>query len=186
MSMLPKELCFTYSEYKDFPPDDKRYEILEGRLLMVPSPFIPHQSMSRNIELCLYNYVKEKNLGKIFNAPCDVILSEINVVQPDIIFVSNEKINIITYKNIKGAPDLLIEILSDSSKKNDTETKKKIYAQSNVKEYWIVDPEEKNIKVFTNLKKRYVLWKEFFEVDLLSTPAFPELKMNLKEVLSWP
>lgn len=180
--MLPKELQFTYADYIDFPEDGKRYEILEGRLLMVPSPFVPHQRISFNLSLYLGAYVKEKKIGEILCAPCDVVLSEINVVQPDIVFVSKKNSGIVAEDNIKGAPDLLIEIISNSSKKNDEATKKRIYAQSNVLEYWIVYPESKEIKVYIEPEKGYILWKSFSKEDLLFTPTFSDLKLNLKEV----
>ena len=180
--MLPKELQFTYADYKDFPEDGKRYEILEGRLLMIPSPFTPHQRVSGNLYVCLSNHVKSKNLGVVFHPPYDVVLSEINVVQPDIIYVSKENSRIITEANIKGTPDLLIEIVSKTSKKNDEITKKMIYAQSSVKEYWIVYPESKEIKVYVESEKGYILWKKFSNNDTVSTPALPNLNLNLAEM----
>lgn len=182
--MLPKELQFTYSDYKEFPEDGKRYEILEGRLLMVPSPFINHQRVSGRLFWHINKYVKENGLGEIFHPPCDVILSEINVVQPDIIFISKENAQIITEENIKGTPDLLIEILSKTSKKNDEIIKKKIYANNQVNEYWIVDPVGSSVKVYVEPKKGYKLLKEFFEVDTISTPTFPELNLSLQFIFS--
>lgn len=180
--MLPKEFQLTYSNYKDFPEDGKRYEILEGRLLMVPSPFTPHQRISGKLYRHLSNYVEKNNLGEVFHPPYDVVLSELNVVQPDIIYVSKENSNIITEENIKGVPDLVIEIVSKTSRKNDETTKKMIYARSNIKEYWIVYPESKTINVFTKPEQGYVLWKEFLTTDTLSTPTFPDIKLDIAKI----
>lgn len=182
--MLPKELQFTYSDYKDFPEDGKRYEILEGRLLMVPSPFTPHQRVSFELSLQLGLHIKRKDMGVIFCAPYDVVLSEVTVVQPDIIYVSKENSKIITEENIKGVPDLVIEIVSKTSKKNDETTKKMIYAQSNIKEYWIVYPESKELKVYAEPEKGYFLWKSFSKEDLLSTPTFPDLNLTLNDIFA--
>lgn len=182
--MLPKELQFTYSDYKEFPEDGKRYEILEGRLLMVPSPFTPHQRISFKLSHCLGSYIEGKGAGEMFCAPYDVVLSEITVVQPDIIYVSKENSKIITEENIKGIPDLVIEIVSKTSKKNDETTKKMIYAQSNIKEYWAAYPESKEIKVYVGPEKGYFLWKTFSIEDLLSTPTFPDLNLKLTDVFA--
>lgn len=90
---------------------------------------------------------------------------------------------IITEENIKGVPDLVIEIVSKTSKKTDETTKKMIYAQSNIKEYWIVYPESKEIKVYIEPKKGYFLWKTFSTEDSLSTPTFPDSNLSLNDVL---
>lgn len=180
--MLPKELQFTYSDYKDFPEDGKRYEILEGGLLMVPSPFSLHQAVSINLAFSLVTHVKENKLGKIFCAPFDVVLSEITVVQPDIIFISTNNSGILTEENIKGVPDILMEIISKSSRKNDEILKKRIYAQSGVNEYWIIDPEHKQIEIYMEPHKGYTLWKKFSSGDIVFTPTFPKLNLSLTEL----
>src|SRR3989339_225359 len=102
---------FNYQDYLQL-PEDKRYEIIDGELFMVPSPNEAHQRILLTLTTILLNYVKKNKLGYIYCAPFDVLFSEEDIVQPDIIFVSNENRKIITKDNIKGAPDLLIEILS--------------------------------------------------------------------------
>ncbi|HBI24855.1 MAG TPA: restriction endonuclease, partial [Nitrospiraceae bacterium] len=117
---------YTYEDYLKT-PDDVRYELIEGELLMTPSPVPRHQRISRKIEFILEEFVTNNDLGEIFYAPCDVHLDNENVVQPDILFISKERLNIIGEKNIQAAPDLAIEILSESSAYRDLVQKKKLY-----------------------------------------------------------
>src|SRR5690606_30869019 len=107
---------------------------------MSPSPNTIHQIYSRNIQYLLMTYVNKKKTGQVFNAPLDVRLDEYNVVQPDLIYISEKNKQIITEKNIQGAPDLMMEILSPSSFHHDQERKKALYERFGVLEYWIIDP----------------------------------------------
>jgi len=139
---------YTYKDYLLI-DDDKRYEILRGGLIMVPAPFTIHQRLLRNIEDILWNFVKEKKLGEVLVAPTDVVLSEDIVVQPDILFISKEGLDIIKEAAIMGSPDLIVEIISPSSASYDTVEKRDIYEEYGVKEYWLVFPQEKAIEVLT-------------------------------------
>ena len=109
---------FNYQDYLQL-PEDKRYEIIDGDLFMVPSPNEAHQHILSNIFYVLFDYVRKNKLGAVYCAPFDILFSEEDIVQPDIIFVSNENRKIITKDNIKGVPDLLIEILSPGTSKRD-------------------------------------------------------------------
>lgn len=139
---------FTYADYYAI-EDDKRYEVLEGELMMVPAPNIKHQSVSGKIERILGDFIFGNDLGQIFHAPTDVVLADDIVVQPDILFVSKERANIIGEQAIMGQPDLIIEILSPSSSFNDSVRKRELYQRSRVREYWLVFPDEKAIEVLT-------------------------------------
>ena len=130
---------YTYQDYLELPDDGNRYEIIEGELVMPPAPYTIHQDICRNIATELTIYTRKMKLGKIYFAPTDVVLSDINVVQPDILFISNENLQIITEKNIKGVPDLIVEIISPSTEYYDLFVKKETYEKSGVKEYWLVD-----------------------------------------------
>ena len=115
---------YTYDDYLKT-PDNKRYELIEGELYMTPSPITSHQRISRKIEFLLEKFVTENELGEIFYAPYDVYFDDENVVQPDILFISKDRLNIIGDKNLQGAPDLVIEILSESNAYMDLIQKKK-------------------------------------------------------------
>jgi Uma2 family endonuclease len=138
----------TYDDYRTLPDDGKRYEIIGGELFMSAAPMTNHQFISQNIESQLDRYLEKHNTGKYFHAQVDVVLSMTDVVQPDIFYISNERSHIITEKNIVEAPDLVVEIISESTKIRDQTTKKALYEKYGVKEYWIVYPNEEKVEQF--------------------------------------
>ena len=172
---------YTYDDYLKT-PDDKRYELIEGELYMTPSPITNHQRISRKIEFLLEKFVTENELGEIFDAPYDVYFDDENVVQPDILFISKDRLNIIGDKNLQGAPDLVIEILSESNAYRDLIQKKKLYARFGVKEYWIVVPGEKTIDIHILKEKTYQLYKTLGEDDTLESQILKGFKMELKAI----
>lgn len=131
----------TYNEYVLFPDDGNRHEIIDGRHFMNAAPVPRHQAISRHIQFQLYQQIELTKLGQVIDAPIDLQLSEVDVVQPDLVVVLAAN-RIITQTRIRGVPDLVIEILSPSNRKYDTELKKQLYEQFAVPEYWIVDPDE--------------------------------------------
>lgn len=136
---------FTYEDYLQL-PEDRRYEIIDGELTMVPSPATEHQRIVIAISSALYNFVHDGKIGEVFVSPMDVVLSDVDVVQPDIFFVSKKRNQIITETNIQGAPDFIVEVLSPFSIKRDYAIKRKLYSKYEVLEYWIVDPVKKQIE----------------------------------------
>ena len=183
MTKVPESLKFTYKDYLLL-PKDKRYEIIEGDLYMVPSPFTKHQMISINLSHILWKFVRQKGSGEILNAPCNVVLSEYDIVQPDILFISKERSNIITEKNIQGTPDLIIEILSRSRKHIDKNLKHRLYARSGVKEYWIVDPDKETIEVFILGAEGYKSEGVYDKKDKLKSKLLKGLSVNVIEVFS--
>lgn len=180
----PQKKKSTYQDYL-MTPDDQRYELIEGELMMTPSPVPYHQWISKNIEFELEKFVREKGQGKVFDAPCDVYLDDENVLQPDIMYISEERLSIISEKNIQGAPDLVIEILSESTAYRDMVKKKKVYARFGVKEYWLVDPGEKTVEIYVLEDHSFALAKRFGEKDALESPLLPGLKIKLPRVFAF-
>ena len=172
---------FTYEDYLKT-PEDKRYELIEGELLMTPAPVPKHQRISRKIEFILEKFVTEKDLGEVFDAPCDVHLDDENVVQPDILFITKNRLNIIGEKNIQGAPDLVIEILSESTAYRDLVQKKKLYARFGVKEFWIVDPGEETIEIYILKDNAYLLNRTCTKNETLESPYLKGFKVELKGI----
>lgn len=172
---------YTYEDYLKT-PEDKRYELIEGDLLMTPSPITEHQRISRKLTVQLSIYVEKYNLGEIFVAPYDVYLDNENVVQPDILFISKDRLNIIGEKNIQGAPDIVIEIISESNAYRDLVQKKKLYARFQVKEYWIVIPGEELIEIYTIKDNTYTLYKTYTKNDTLASPLIKDLSIELKNI----
>jgi Uma2 family endonuclease len=173
---------FTYEDYKQL-PDDQRYEVLEGELVMTPAPKSLHQLILANLHLILGTFVREHGLGKLLFAPTDVVLSERNVVQPDLLFVASNRISIIDLQGaVHGAPDLVVEVLSPSTARRDLEIKMQIYSTYGVREYWIVDPEAGAIEVLTNQGPGLETWQRFPKDGTLTSPTFPALKLNVAQV----
>lgn len=184
MTVAIEKKRFTYEDYLKT-PDDIRYELIEGELIMTPSPVPYHQRIVMNIGFKMEEFVKKNRIGKVFIAPCDVYLDNENVLQPDILFISNERANIIGEKNIQGAPDLVVEILSENSAYNDLIRKKKLYARFGVKEYWIVDPELKTLDIYTLKSNEFVPDRSFSENQILESSLLGGLKINLSEVFAF-
>jgi Uma2 family endonuclease len=179
---MPKTAVkFTYRDYLHL-PEDKRYELIEGELLMIPSPLTYHQRISRNLESMLWGFVKKKGLGEVYTAPTDVVLSRENVVQPDIFFIQKDRLAIVREKNIQGAPDLIIEILSPALKYKDRVHKKKLYHKYGVKEYWIVDPQKKQVEQMWLEDEGYKTIGIYGLEDTMGSPMLKGLKVRLREV----
>lgn len=180
MSLLSTKTKYNYSDYRMLPDDGKRYQIIGGYLYMVPAPVPYHQEISWNLEFILSKYVRSKKLGKLYYAPCDVVFSKENVVQPDIFFISKEREHIIGTKNIRGAPDLIIEILSPRTKSIDRKLKFDLYERFGVKEYWIVDPKKKEIEVLVLTENGYISYGRFRED--FESPLMKGLTVSFEEV----
>ena len=110
MSTTTPQTKFTYQDYLLFPNDGKRYELIAGDRYVTPAPRIRHQKISTNLQGFLFDFVKKNNNGLVLSAPTDVVFSDMDVVQPDLLFVSRDRASIITEDNIQGAPDLVVEI----------------------------------------------------------------------------
>lgn len=164
------------------PEDGKRYEILTGDLYVTPAPTPRHQSISKEIEFYLMSCLEKKGMGKVFHAPIDVALADDTIVQPDILFIRTAKLYIIGERYIEGPPDLIIEILSPSTRRRDIRTKSALYAQFNVPHYWIVDPDLDCVELFQLQEQRYVSTHTFTKPDILVSNAFVGLHIPLAEV----
>lgn len=172
---------YTYDDYLKT-PDDKRYELIEGDLLMTPSPITRHQRILRKLLLKIASHVEEKGVGEVFVSPFDVYLDAENVVQPDILYVSKERLDIIGEDNIKGSPDFVIEILSESTAYRDTIQKKMLYARFGVKEYWIVAPGEAMIELYSLKNDEYSLEGTYRKQHTIESRVLPGLRVELKEI----
>jgi Uma2 family endonuclease len=176
---------WTYEDLLLLPEDGLRHEIIDGEHYVNASPVTKHQRISYNLIAEFAFYLKEHPVGALFHAPFDVVFSRNDVVEPDLIFISNERREILTTKNIQGSPDLLIEILSDSNRKYDEVTKRALYEQTGVEEYWIVDPVADSVRVFRrNAVARYELAAEFCDRDKLTSPLFPTLEISLDRIFA--
>jgi Uma2 family endonuclease len=179
--MVRAKIKFTYKDYLQL-PEDKRYELIEGEFLMVPSPIPAHQDVLQNLFRVLDVHIRNQDLGKVYLAPLDVILSEESVLQPDLLFISKERLHIITERNIQGAPDLVIEILSPSTAERDKGLKQKLYAKFGIQEYWLVDPDKKVIEVMSLGEGGFESTGVYQEEATLDSPLLKGISMDVREV----
>lgn len=126
-------------------PEGAKYQLIEGKIIEMPAPLIQHQELSMQLIMLLGSYIFSNNLGRFFHAPCDVYLSEKNVYQPDLLFISTERISIIERRGIMGAPDIVIEISSEGTDYLDKKKKLRNYEKYGVKEYFIIDPDDNEV-----------------------------------------
>lgn len=145
---------------------------------MAPAPNRYHQDISLNIELMLADYLKKHPVGRIYHAPFDVYLDEINAHQPDVVFVARPNYSILTDAGCEGAPDFIVEILSPKTAHLDKKAKRSVYARAGVKELWIVDPDGKWIQVYLLQKDAERPAATCSEKDMFTSPHFPGLKIS--------
>jgi Uma2 family endonuclease len=163
----------TVENYKLLPETGPRYQLIQGDLYMAPAPNRFHQEISRNLGFELHSYLKHNPIGKLFDAPFDVYLDEINVFQPDIIIVLNERLGILTEEGAEGAPDLVVEILSPKTRRLDLANKKQEYARAGVKELWIIDPEPRTVTMHRFNPDGSDMVTELDENQILKSPLLP-------------
>jgi Uma2 family endonuclease len=176
------KIVLTYEDYVLLPNDRNRYEILEGELTITPAPGTKHQTASGNLFVLMAHYIKDRDLGRVFYAPIDLILEATSVLQPDLLFVSKAREGIITEKAIEGAPDLVIEILSPTTSRTDRVTKAHIYARHAVPAYWIVDPEQEAIEIYLLEADGYRLAVILQGTTPTIAPPFTELEIAAKDI----
>lgn len=174
---------FTYEDYK-LMPEDKRYEVIEGDLLMTPAPNVPHQKTLGRLYRKLAAFVEEEGLGDVLLAPTDVILSSENVIQPDLLFVSQERLSVIDRDGVHAAPDLVVEILSPSTAVRDQVVKRKLYAKYGVREYWVVNPESRSVEVAVLGAGGLETWRTFPVSSTLASPLLAGLAIQVSELFA--
>jgi Uma2 family endonuclease len=174
----------TYEDYVLFPEDGQRHEILDGEHYVTPAPSIDHQESSGYLFSKLYPFVREYRLGKVLYAPVDVLLSAHDITQPDLLFISNERQAILTEANAQGAPDLVIEILSDSTRRRDETLKRDRYERGGVLEYWLVDRVRRTVRVYRRSGGGFSAPQDLSAAagDILTTSLLPGLEIRVSEI----
>ncbi|MCP4345215.1 MAG: Uma2 family endonuclease [Desulfobacterales bacterium] len=175
----PEQGQWTYDDYLELPEDGCRYEIIEGVLYMTNAPDIDHQFTVVKIVSKIEHFVTENKLGYVLTAPFEVHLSEKSKpVQPDVLFISAEKWPEPGSKYYDGAPDLVVEVLSPSTRRTDQVVKYMAYEKAGVGEYWIVNPKTHQVQVFTLGRKEYVLAGEFAGDDVIDSKVLAGLEIT--------
>jgi Uma2 family endonuclease len=181
----PEQGQWTYQDWLQLPDDGYLYEVIDGVLHMTPPPRILHQRVTFRLARQLGNYVEEHQLGEVLAAPVGVRLPSQPVpLQPDILFIRQERLNIIGEDVVEGAPDLIIEVLSPSNWLYDRREKKQVYQQGDVAEYWIVDPRTKNIEVYQLEGGAYLLIGQYGAGETAPSPGIAGFEVLVDEIFA--
>jgi len=178
-------LKLTYDDFVLFPDDGKRHELIDGEHYVTPSPNMRHQQISGDMFGLIWTYLETRPIGRLFHAPFDVVFSNYDVVEPDLLYLSNERAaEVLTPPNVKGAPNLVIEIGSPSTRKRDETIKRRLYERAGVSEYWVVDPETDVVRLYRRsdegLGRAIELSRD--AGDVLATPLLPGLDLPLARI----
>lgn len=179
---VPANIPFTYEIYAALPSDGRRWELIDGDFEVNPAPSTRHQTVSRRLQYELMTAIELLGHGQVFNAPVDVILSDTNVIQPDLCIIKSDRQGIISDRGIEGPPDIIVEILSPSTSTLDRRVKHPLYARFGVGEYWVVEPTGGRIDVHHLDGNHYALTARLTRASILKTPKFPELAVELHKV----
>jgi len=175
----------TYDDFVHFPDDGKRHELIDGEHYVTPSPNVRHQRILGNLHLLIGNWLEAHPIGQVFVAPLDVVFSDVDVVEPDLLYLSNERAaQAITQLHVKGVPELVIEIASKGTRKRDETIKRRLYERSGVSEYWVIDPDIDVVRVYRRdgdrLGRPLELSRE--ASDVLTSALLPGLELPLARI----
>ena len=172
----------TYDDFLLFPDDGKRHELIGGEHYVTASPNVRHQRILGRLYLAIGTFLgPHPEMGQVFLSPLDVVLSRWDVVEPDLLFVAGDQDPILTAANVQGAPALVVEISSPSTRKRDLHLKRALFERTGVREYWIVDPDKDAVVVHrrTDQGQFEVLQLTRGSAELLTTPLLPGLEIAL-------
>ena len=175
----------TYDDFLRFPDDGKRHELIDGVHYVTASPNLKHQVILGNLHLAIGAWLETHPQGRVFLSPFDVIFSRFDVVEPDLLFITSARLDgILTALNVRGAPDLVVEIGSPSTRRRDETIKRRLYEQSGVEEYWIVDPVRDRVHVHRRRGTGYTAAEERLleRDDVLHTPLLPGFELPLRRI----
>ena len=182
----PRGVKLTYDDFVLFPDDGLRHELIDGEHYVTPSPNDKHQTILANLLLMIGPWVRTHATGKAWIAPFDVVLSRSDVVEPDLLYVSNQrKAQVLTDANVQGPPELVVEIGSPSTRRRDETIKRALYERAGVSEYWFVDTELDVVRVYRRLEgERFgpPTQLSLHAGDVLTTPLFQGLELPLAEI----
>lgn len=179
---------WTYDDLLRLPDDGKRHELIAGEHLVMASPCRRHQEVLGRLFLAMGNFLAaRRELGQVYLGPFDVVFSLFDVVEPDLLFVAADQIDILTEKNVRGAPALVVEILSESTRRHDERTKRRLYQRAGVREYWIVDAERSMVVVHRRMANGMLCRVANLSAgheDRVTTPLLPGLAVAVRSLFA--
>jgi Uma2 family endonuclease len=179
---LPK---LTYEDFLSFPDDGRRHELIDGDHYVTPSPVTVHQRLVGRLFAALHAHLVGSGTGEAFVAPFDVVLSQHDVVEPDLLVVLRDQRHILTGQHVRGAPAIVIEILSPGTRRRDATLKRQLYARTGVREYWMVDPDRGAITVCRQAAPGVLETAVDLTAaagDVLSSPLLPSFEVPLTTI----
>jgi Uma2 family endonuclease len=189
MKPAPDRIKLTYDDFLLFPDDGKRHELIDGEHYVTPSPNTKHQRVSGNLHFLMRAWLEEHPIGQVFYAPFEVVFSRFDVVEPDLLYVSNERMKeIVTTQHVTGAPDIVVEIGSPGTRKRDETIKRRLYERSGVPEYWVLDPDLDVVRVYRREGAAFTRPVELSieACDVLTTPHLAGLELPLTRLFATP
>jgi Uma2 family endonuclease len=181
MSRPAPAVKLTYGDLLALPDDGKRHELIDGVHYVMTTPALRHQRVAARVGISMTTFVDAHGLGEVFFLPVDILLSPYDVVEPDLLFVSAERVHLLQERNISGPPDLVGEVLSPSTRRKDRVLKRRLYERAGVREYWIMDPVQNVIRVHRLEPAGYGEGQELSAAacDSLTTPLLPGWSLPL-------
>lgn len=179
--MTAVQLLLTVADLDALPDDGKRYELLDGELAVSPAPVPTHQRTVGKTYIFL-NRAEDAGYGLVYVAPVDVYFDEHSQAQPDVLFIRQERLQIVRKTRIEGAPDLVVEVLSPGTRSRDLRVKMQIYARFGVPFYWVLDPAPRTAQVYELAGGQYVARPLLRAGDTLSCPLFPGIATTVREL----
>jgi Uma2 family endonuclease len=182
-----RSVKLTYDDFLQFPDDGMRHELIDGEHFVTPSPNPRHQRILGSLHLEIGIYLKAHPIGEVFFAPLDVVISNFDVVEPDLLYMSRQRATeVLVPENVRGVPELVVEIASKSTRKRDETIKRALYERAGVSEYWVVDPKIDVVRVYKNTAEGFSRPIELRRDagDTLTTPLLPGLTIPLDVVFS--
>ncbi|MBI4591060.1 MAG: Uma2 family endonuclease [Candidatus Rokubacteria bacterium] len=173
--MPGERVILTYKDYEALPADGRRYEIHEGELSVTPAPSLHHQRVIGNLYTILRQHVKSGGLGEVLLSPVDCILSDVTIVQPDLVYLDTTHGSLVSDRGVEGPPALVVEVLSPSTTEIDRSTKRQLYARYGVPYYWIVDAEARAVEAYMLSERGYQLSARAAGSEPVCLPPFPDL-----------
>lgn len=180
----PEPGAWTYEAYTRLPDDGRRYEVIRGNLYMSPAPRPLHQELIYRLVRHIGQFVEDEQLGKIYFAPIDVILPDLaHPVQPDLLFIGEQQLDLVKENYIEGVPSLIVEVVSPTNPGHDRRTKYDLYAEAGVREYWIVDPDDCIVDIYTLHSDRvYVPFGHFERGADIQSDLLPGLRIAMDDL----
>ena len=171
-------VVLTYADLAALPADGQRYELHEGEISVTAAPRPRHQLVVGNLHLILAGHVRRLSLGEIFLAPIDVILSDLTVLEPDLVYLDSARLGFVTERGIEGAPTLTIEVLSRATASIDRGVKLQLYRQYRVPHYWIVDIDARVIETYRLAGEGYQAGPRLEGAAPVALPPFEDLALD--------